>query len=162
MSNNNLPIIIHPDPILRQKAAEISQISPEIGLLIDDMIQTLKEEKGLGLAAPQVGKSIRLIIIAVKDEPLALINPEICQKSWRKNNEEEGCISIPGVFGIVRRANQVLVKAQNRRGEKIEITGKGLLARVLQHEIDHLHGILFIDKTIKITKGKEMLKIPKS
>jgi peptide deformylase len=157
MSNKTLPITTHPDPILRQKAAEVKQISSDVELLIGDMVNTMKETKGIGLAAPQVGKNIRLIIVNTKDEPVVLINPKICSKSLKKTKDEEGCLSLPGIFGIVRRHHKVKVKAKNRQGEDIEITGKGMLARVLQHEIDHLDGVLFIDKALKITKGLELL-----
>jgi len=126
MPNKVLPVTLHPDPILRKKSDEIHEISPDVELLIGDMLETMKEQKGIGLAAPQVGKNIRLIVIESKDEPLILINPKVCKKSLRKESDEEGCLSIPGVYGIVRRPHKVKVTAKNHKGEDIEIIGKGL------------------------------------
>lgn len=145
------------NPILRKKSVDIKEISPDIEILIGDMIETLNDSDGVGLAAPQVNRNIRLIIVKHKDDDLALLNPEIIKKSWKKNDGEEGCLSLPGVNGIVRRHSKVVVKAKNKNFKDVEIVGRGMLARILQHEIDHLDGILFIDKAIKITRGKELL-----
>lgn len=145
------------NPILRQKSVEIKEITSDIKILIDDMIETLKDSGGVGLAAPQVNKNIRLIIVKHEDDDLVLVNPEIVKKFWRKNSDEEGCLSLPGVHGIVRRHSKIIVKAKNRKFEDIKIVGKRMLARILQHEIDHLDGILFVDRAVKITEGKELL-----
>jgi peptide deformylase len=145
------------DPALRKKSVEIKELTPEIKILIEDMVETLKTADGLGLAAPQVNKNIRLILVSHKDEFLVLINPKIVKKSFRKNTDEEGCLSLPGVFGKVCRYSKVTVKAKNKNFEDVEIVGSGMLARILQHEIDHLDGVLFVDKARKITQGKELL-----
>jgi len=118
------------------------------------MIEACREANGIGLAAPQIGKSIRLCIINLENvglEPFALINPKIVKKSWKKNEMEEGCLSIPGVFGIVKRPAKIKVKAQNLNGEEKTFDADGLLARVIQHEVDHLDGILFTSKIIRKT-----------
>lgn len=151
-----LNIVIHPNKILRQKSKELTtdQInSPEIQKLIKNMINTMKEKQGIGLAAPQIGKNIRLIVIHTDDGSLVLINPKIIKKSFRKEVDEEGCLSLPDVFGKVKRHKAIKVKALSYKAEPIEFDAKGLFARVIQHEVDHLDGTLFIDKALKI-KGK--------
>lgn len=155
--SNILPLTNYKNPALRQKSVDIKKITPDIEILIGDMIETLNDSDGVGLAAPQINKDIRLIIVKHKDNDLVLLNPEIIKKSWKKNSDEEGCLSLPGVHGIVRRHSKVTVKAKNGNFEDIEITGKGLLARIFQHEIDHLDGILFVDRAHKITEGKDLL-----
>ncbi len=145
------------NPILRQKAVDIKKLSTDIEVLIDDMIETLNDSGGVGLAAPQIDKGVRLIIVKHKDKDLVLLNPEITKKSWKKNSDEEGCLSLPGVNGFVRRHSKVTVKAKNRNFKDVEITGRGLLARIFQHEIDHLNGVLFVDRAHKITEGKDLL-----
>lgn len=149
-----LPIITEPNPILRQKAQEINPEkikSLEIQRLILDMKETVKPAGGIGLAAPQVGLALRLIVIAMPNKNLmALINPQIIKFSLRKQIGEEGCLSVPGKFGIVKRAKIIKVKALDEKGQLIKFKAKDLFARVIQHEIDHLNGILFTDKAIKI------------
>lgn len=147
-----LKIITHPNSILRQTARELTSeeiLSQKIKKLIEEMTETMLKNNGIGLAAPQVGQSIRLIAINSEKEIIAFINPKIIKKSWRKNIEEEGCLSIPGVFLPVKRHNSVTMEFLNLAGEKQILKAKNLLARVLQHEIDHLDGILFIDKAEK-------------
>jgi len=112
----------------------------------------MEKNSGVGLAAPQIGKSIRLCVVNVEDEAYVLINPRITYTSALKEICEEGCLSFPGKFIPVKRAKKVRVKAQNELGEEVTIKAKGLLARVLQHEIDHLDGLLFIEKEIKAKK----------
>lgn len=146
-----LPILKYPREILRQKAEEIKDIeSPEIKELILDMLETLDAVNGLGLAAPQVGKSIRLCIVKNDRDPgsktYILLNPKIKSKSWRKKIEEEGCLSFPEKFIPIKRSVSVKVFALDKDGRKISIKASGLLARAFQHEIDHLDGILIIDK----------------
>jgi peptide deformylase len=141
-----------PDPILRQKAEKIPSKrikSKEIQELIGDMTETLQHSEGIGLAAPQIGESLRLIVVMYNDRPLALVNPKIIKKSWRKVTSEEGCLSLPDVFGRLRRHKSVTVKARNPEGAKVTIPAKGLESIVMQHEIDHLNGILFIDRCKK-------------
>jgi peptide deformylase len=144
-----LPILINPNPILRKisepvEAAEIPR--PDFQKLIDEMTETLIRANGVGLAAPQVGLSKRLIIVQTKNGPTAFINPKIFSTSLSKKENEEGCLSVPGVWGIVKRHAKVKVKALNRQGEKVMIKAGGLESIIFQHEIDHLDGILFIDK----------------
>ena len=148
-----LQIVTNPNPILRQKAQEISlpEIkTPAMQKLVLDMVETMLIKDGIGLAAPQINKSIRLIIVNTQDGVLAIFNPVITKKSWTKETDEEGCLSIQGCHAIVKRAYGIEVKGYDRQGEEIKMKAKGLLARVLQHEIDHLDGILFIDKAKKV------------
>lgn len=137
------------DPVLRQRAREIKEITPAILRLLDDMVETMEGANGIGLAAPQVGVSKRMIVIKIgKNDLLELINPSLlCRKG--EESDVEGCLSFPGMYGEVPRALEVEVEALNREGKKITIKGTGLLARALQHEIDHLDGILFVDKVEK-------------
>lgn len=142
-----LPIVKYPNPILKKKAEIIGDPkSPEIKELIFDMLETLEKNNGLGLAAPQVGNSVRLCVIKFNEKTYILINPKIKSKSWKKETVEEGCLSFPGEFFPVKRARKVRVEAQDRNGNKVEFEGEGMLARAFQHEIDHLDGILFIDR----------------
>lgn len=136
------------DEILRKKSKKIDNITDNIQQLIDDMIETMYEADGVGLAAPQVGILKRVVVIDVGDGPIVLINPEIINSSGEQI-DSEGCLSVPNVTGEVKRPNKVTVRAMDREGQTIELTGKGLLARAFCHEIDHLNGILFIDKIIK-------------
>jgi peptide deformylase len=141
----SLEIKKYPDPILKKKCDEIKEITPEIKELIFDMMETIKKNQGIGLSAPQVGVLKRIIIIETKDGPKVFINPEIFKKSKEQEIEEEGCLSFPGLYLKIKRAREVLLKAKNIDGKDLEIQAKGILARIFQHEIDHLEGILFID-----------------
>jgi len=134
--------------VLREKAVPVKEITPNIAKLLDNMLETMYAANGVGLAAPQIGVSKRVVVIDVGDGPLELINPVIVEKEG-ESIDEEGCLSIPGVTGQVARAAKVKVEALNRHGEKQVIEGEGLLARCLQHELDHLEGILFVDKASK-------------
>lgn len=145
-------IVLYPNPILRQKTKkiEIEHLqSPEIQALIFDMLKIMKEHDGVGLAAPQVGQSLRLCTIKFEGKTYVLINPKIKSKSWRKVVAEEGCLSFPGKFILVKRNMKVKVEALDKKGNKIILKADGLLARALQHEIDHLDGVLFIDREVK-------------
>lgn len=135
-----------PDPILRQKAKKITRIDSKIEALIDDMLESMPALHGVGLAAPQVGVSLQLAVIQVdeEEEPYVLVNPEIVKKAGERV-VSEACLSIPGYRGEITRANSVTVKARNRFGKEYRIKGTGLLAQALEHEIDHLHGVLYID-----------------
>jgi len=148
-------ILTKNNPILRKKSEAIQEFSDKISELAKDMIETMNSRNGVGLAAPQIGYSVRLITVAYKNGALILTNPKIIRKSLRKNIGEEGCLCTPGVFGLVKRYNAVVVTALNSKNQKIKFKAKGFFARVIQHEIDHLDGILFIDKVIKYTKGNE-------
>lgn len=143
----NLPIVTYPDPILKKKTKEIkdSQDS-KIRKLIFDMLDTLEANNGLGLAAPQVGESVRLCIIRFESKTFILINPKIISSSLGKEVMEEGCLSFPGQFIPIKRSKKVKVVAEDKDGNIIEIKAEGLMARALQHEIDHLDGVLFIDR----------------
>ncbi len=141
------------DKVLKEIAEPVARVDKKIRKLIDDMAQTMYNADGVGLAAPQVGVSLRVIVLDVDDELIELINPIIKKKSEDCELGNEGCLSVPGVFGEVERFSEVTVTGLNRFGKNITITGTGLLARALQHEIDHLDGILFIEKAKTIHKG---------
>lgn len=135
---------------------------PDVQVWIDDMILTMNQANGIGLAAPQVGRSLRLTVISPSADPqleetLVLVNPTILQPSLEQAEEEEGCLSIIGVYGQVPRAMALTVRAMNRHGRLQTISASGLLARVIQHEVDHLDGVLFIDRASKLTKGQHLI-----
>lgn len=133
------------DEILRKISRKVEVIDDRILTLLDDMKDTMKKAEGVGLAAPQVGVLRRIVVIDVGDGLIELINPVIVFEGGEQV-EEEGCLSIPGIRGKVKRPEKVIVRAMNRKGETAEITGTGLLAVAFCHEIDHLNGILFTDK----------------
>jgi peptide deformylase len=149
-----LKIVTHPNDLLRQVSKEIAKNTlqeAKFGVLINDMTETMLERDGVGLAAPQIGKSIRLIIVNTKTGPMAMINPVIYKKSLSKEWDEEGCLSVPHTFGQVKRHKMIRCRFINEAGQERQIEAKGLLARVIQHEVDHLDGILFIDKARDVT-----------
>lgn len=139
------------DEILKEKAKVVPKITPNIIKLLDNMAQTMYRAKGVGLAAPQVGVSKRVIVVDAGEGLLELINPEILSSAG-KETDTEACLSIPGIIGDVTRAASVKVKALDRHGREQVLKAKGFLARVLQHEIDHLEGILFIDRAVNVRK----------
>lgn len=144
--NAERPVVKIPDPVLRQVAGEVAKIGKKQLLLIDDMIRIMKKANGVGLAAPQVGVLQRIIVIAPDGmRPMPLINPRVI-KSEGEYLGQEGCLSIPGLYGDVTRPEFVEVEALDRRGREIVIEMEGMPAKVVQHEIDHLDGILFVDK----------------
>jgi len=141
-----LPIRTLPDPILRQKAKKVSNIDGSIPKLVKNMIETMRSASGVGLAAPQVGVPLRIVVIGIPDqEPFALINPQIVRKSGERIIEE-GCLSIPGYIGQVTRAVSVTAKGLDPKGKEVRMKGTDLLAQALEHEINHLNGILYIDQ----------------
>ncbi|HHX75219.1 MAG TPA: peptide deformylase [Firmicutes bacterium] len=144
------------DEVLRRKAAAVRKITPGIRVLLNDMAETMYAADGVGLAAPQVGISKRLVVIDIRDEQglLKLVNPEVVAASG-KAVAVEGCLSFPGLAGEVERAEAVTVRALDEEGNPVEITADGLLARAFQHEIDHLDGILFVDKVIRFVHEEE-------
>ena len=155
-----LPVITYPNENLRKKSEELSVekiASPEVQSFITDLIETMLKEDGLGLAAVQVDKHWRIFAVATEDGPMVFINPKISFKSWFKEMDEEGCLSIPGVFGTVKRPKAVIIKSLDRNGEKVSMKATGLFARVIQHEFDHVNGDLFIDKIQTVTRGQEIL-----
>ncbi len=138
-------IVVVEDKRLRTRCPRVPKIDSSIQQLIDDMVDTMREAPGIGLAAPQVGVLLRLIVCEVDENLHCLVNPEIIRLEGEQVGNE-GCLSIPGYIGEVRRAERVVVKARNRGGKEVRIKAEGLLARCLQHEIDHLDGILFTDR----------------
>lgn len=140
-----LPIRTLGDPILRQETTLITEITADLRQLISDMFETMYAAQGIGLAAPQVGRIERVCVVDVDGAKFALINPEIVASNGPKTKAEEGCLSIPDIYADVERPSKVTVRAMNLDGETIETTADGLLGRCFQHEIDHLHGKLFID-----------------
>ena len=133
------------DFVLRLKAKRVSKIDGSIQRLIDDMVETMKQANGVGLAAPQVGVSLRVIVLQMPgEEPMAIINPEIVRHNG-KQEVTEGCLSVPGYFGEIERSASVTVKGRDRQSKAIRIKGTGLMAEALEHEIDHLNGNLYID-----------------
>ncbi|MEA1958513.1 MAG: peptide deformylase [Chloroflexota bacterium] len=140
-----LPIVTYPDPVLRRKAKRVSRVDESLNRLIDDMIETMYHVNGAGLAAPQVGISLKIAVIGLPDEePIVLVNPEIVKRT-AEYEVIEGCLSVPGYRGKIKRSEKVTAKALDRNGKQFRIKGEGLLAEALEHEIDHLNGILYID-----------------
>jgi peptide deformylase len=156
-------IVTLPQPILRHKARKVSDFGSDFQTLVDDMVETMRQAPGVGLAAPQVDESIRLIVIEYGDEEkedippklFVLANPEITRMSEDTLVGTEGCLSIPGVVGDVERYEAVTVKGLNRHGRPMTVKAKGWLARIFQHEIDHLDGILFVDRAEKVWQSEE-------
>ena len=147
-----LKIITLPNPILRQKAKKIADVmDPKIQKLIPQMTELMLKE-GVGLAAPQIGESIRLIVVKYKDGSVAMINPRILKKSILKEWGEEGCLSVPGKYGEVKRSKKLTVRYADEKGKVKTLNAQGMLARIIQHETDHLDGVLFIDKARKIVE----------
>lgn len=141
-------IRVNEDPILRKISKVVKNFDERTQILIDDMLDTMYEANGVGLAAPQVGILKRVVVIDIGDGPIILINPEIVEANGEVK-DVEGCLSVPGKQGNVIRPQYVKVKAEDRDGNSIEIQGEDLLARALCHEIDHLNGKLYTDKTVK-------------
>lgn len=142
-------IITDPDPVLREKSVAVKNINAGVIRVLDNMSDTLYAADGVGLAAPQIGISKRMIVVDPGDKLYEIINPEIVISEGEQNGSE-GCLSVPGKVGWVKRAQKVIVKGLNRDGENIQIEAVDFLARILQHEIDHLDGILFPDKATRI------------
>jgi peptide deformylase len=161
-----LEVKYDPDPILRAKAKRVRQFDPGLRRLVADMFETMKENNGVGLAAPQIGQSIRVLVAEYVPEQedgkkekgfkVALVNPEIVKRSEEMADGYEGCLSIPGWIGEVPRHVSVTVKAQNTEGREVRIKANDYYARVLQHEIDHLDGVLFTDRIVNIKTLQRM------
>ncbi len=140
-----LPICVVPDPVLRQKAKRVRNIGGSINKLISDMIETMRSAPGVGLAAPQVGVSLRVIVIGLPEqEVFALINPEVVRRKGERV-VSEGCLSVPGYVGQLKRSESVTVKGRDPSGKEVRIKADELLAQALEHEIDHTNGVLYID-----------------
>jgi peptide deformylase len=149
------------DPVLRTKAAPVASVTDEVRELIRDMFETMYAEEGVGLAAPQVGISDRVIVIDPHiegQEAFALINPEILESSKETEKGEEGCLSIPGLRDLVERSTSVRVRGLSPEGQTREVAAEGLLARILQHEVDHLDGILFLDRLSPLKRKLALAK----
>ncbi len=139
------------DPVLRRKSKAVTKIGPRIRALLDEMAETMYKAEGVGLAAPQVGISKRIIVVDVGEGLLELINPEVTVTEGRQAGTE-GCLSLPGLIGEVVRAERATIEGQDRRGRKVWVEADGLLARALLHEIDHLDGVLFTDRALRVEK----------
>ncbi len=138
----------YPDPVLRARCAPVGTVDEEVRRLLDDMLETMYAAPGIGLAAPQVGVTRRLVVVDVSEEknaPLRLVDPEIVWRSEETEVAEEGCLSLPDIYGEVRRARAIRLRYRDETGTLRELAAEGLLARCLQHELDHLDGVLFID-----------------
>lgn len=163
-----LPIATVPDPVLRRKARKITEFGPELQKLLDDMVETMREAPGVGLAAPQVGIPLRAVVVEFGDEEdetipsklFVVVNPEITRASQETVKGAEGCLSIPGYAGEVDRFEAVTVRGQNRRGQPLRLKAEGWLARIFQHEIDHLDGVLFTDRAERVWKIEDEPETP--
>ena len=158
-----LKILHHPDPRLRNAGKPVEQFDDDLQTLIDDMFETMYDAPGVGLAATQVGIALRLAVMDCseqKDSPIVMINPEIIARE-EPEIVEEGCLSVPGHYDRVERHGRTTVRAQDRHGETYELTGEGLLAQCIQHEIDHLDGVLFIDYLTPLKRNIILRKMKK-
>ena len=149
-----LPVRLYGDPILRRRAEPVGAVTPEIAALLDDMVESMYDHVGIGLAATQVGIPLRMLVVDEGRGAAAVyLNPVIVE-SGGEETAEEGCLSLPGIFADLARAAWVVVEARGRDGSPIRQRATGLLARVFQHEIDHLDGVLFIDRLDKVTRDR--------
>ncbi len=163
-----MQIVYVPDPVLRRKAHKVTEFGKEFQTLVDNMIETLREAPGVGLAAPQVGLSERLIVVEYGDDDdetvpkklFVVANPEIVYKSDEMVSGLEGCLSVPDLIGEVDRHVKIEVKGLNRHGKPVKIKAEDWIARIFQHEIDHLDGILFTDRTDKVWQPRDEDEVP--
>jgi peptide deformylase len=157
-----LPVLTYPNKFLRSPTEPVTfPLSKEIKKLTRDMIETVHKADGIGLAAPQVGKLVKLIVINLEKSelpPFPLYNARVVKKAFKKMEVEEGCLSLPGVFGMVKRPKEVTIEAQNSEGKTITLTDDGWVSRIAQHEIDHTNGVLIIDLIKKYTAGEDIAK----
>jgi len=143
------PIVLLGEEVLRRPTAEVGEIDDEVRALVRDMFETMYDAEGIGLAAPQVGISRRIMVVDVNDDEhdaIALIDPRIVEESGERDRAEEGCLSMPGLTAVVERPERVVVEAVTVEGNAVRLQGEGLYGRCLQHEIDHLDGVLFLDR----------------
>lgn len=160
---SKLNILEYPDPRLRQVAAPVTQVDDDVRRFADDLVETMYDARGIGLAAVQVGDARRVVVIDVseeRNEPRVLINPEILEREGDVESEE-GCLSIPGIYDRVQRAERIRFRAQDRNGELFEAEAEGLLAICVQHEIDHLDGRLFIDYLSELKRSRIRKRLKK-
>jgi peptide deformylase len=156
----HLSIVTIPDPVLRRKARKVTDFGPELQKLLDDMVETMRIAPGVGLAAPQVGIPLRAVVVEFGDEEdetvtpklFVVLNPEITRASQETVIGAEGCLSIPGYAGDVDRFDAITIRGQNRHGQPLRVKADGWLARIFQHEIDHLDGVLFTDRAKRVWK----------
>ncbi|MBT8396969.1 MAG: peptide deformylase [Gemmatimonadetes bacterium] len=156
------------DPVLREPAVEVAEVDEGVRALVEDMLETMYHAEGIGLAAPQVGISSRVIVVDLRDSdeedmgPLALINPRVVESGKKKDKAPEGCLSIPGMEEIVERPDTVTIEGLDPDGDPVSMEVSGLLSRALQHEIDHLDGVLFIDRLSPLKRRMALKKWQKS
>ena len=163
-----LSIVTVPEPVLRRKARKVTDFGPDLQKLLDDMVETMRAAPGVGLAAPQVGVPLRAIVVEFGDEEdesvppklFMVVNPEITRTSQEKVKGAEGCLSIPGYAGDVERFEAVTVRGQNRHGQPLRLKADGWLARIFQHETDHLDGVLFTDRAERVWKIEDEPNTP--
>ncbi|MHB9023420.1 MAG: peptide deformylase [Armatimonadota bacterium] len=146
-TSDELQILTYPAPVLRKKAAPVERVTPQLQALAEDMVELMRVADGVGLAAPQVGISLRIITIEANNKLHILFNPVIISRVGEETGME-GCLSLPRLYGEVTRAERVTVRGLNRSGKKVTYSGEGLWARAVQHEVDHLDGILFVDRAL--------------
>ncbi|MDO7786193.1 peptide deformylase [Desulforamulus aquiferis] len=142
------------DDVLREKAKPVKEINPSIIKLLNNMADTMYQARGVGLAAPQIGVSKRVIVVDIGEGLIELINPRILESSGSEE-DTEGCLSVPGMVGEVTRAEKIVIAGLNREGEEVAYKARGLMARAFQHELDHLDGVIFVDKASNIRKAEQ-------
>jgi len=151
-----IPIRTFPDPVLKQKSRRVKILDNSVEHLIGDMLETMHYAQGVGLAAPQIGIPLRVIVIGIPgEEEIALINPEVVRRRGERLLDE-GCLSIPGYVGMIKRSEIVTIKGRNLSGKEIRIKADGLLAQALEHEIDHINGVLYIDHLESLDKLRKI------
>lgn len=154
---SRIPIVTIPNRILRTRVEPLpvgELKKPQVQRFIDDMVETMFAADGIGLAATQVGETKRIIVVTTRDGAMVYVNPQITKRSFLKETMEEGCLSIPGVFGLVRRNKRITMSALDRNGNTLTVNAEGLFARIIQHEVDHVDGVLFTEKVTRYTKGE--------
>ena len=159
-----LPILVAPHPVLKQKAKPVETITPEIVALMDNMVDTMYNARGIGLAAPQIGQSLRIIIVDVseeRDQPLKMVNPTIIATSNEMRSFEEGCLSFPGQYSEVKRPETITITYLDPSGTVQKIEADGMCATCIQHEIDHLDGINFVDHISSLKRNIILRKLKK-
>jgi len=155
----NINLIFYPDKKLRQKSKKVEDVlDPEIQELIKKMIEIMHKENGVGISAIQVGVPLQIIVVEHQGEQSVIINPKIYRKSLSKSIDLEGCLSLPGVYGPVKRSKIIKIKGLDVSGQEVDIRANGLVARIIQHEYDHTEGILFIDKMVNSKESRKVLE----
>lgn len=153
---NDQPVVQFPEERLHESAHHVKDFATnDLRSLVETMVATMRKQRGIGLAAPQIGVWSQVAVIEMKDGPLVVINPKLADVSKEKEDDEEGCLSVKGVYGVVRRSKRLTLHAFDIDGDPYAVKASGLLARVIQHEYDHLRGVLFIDHCRELTSGIE-------